>query len=135
MKRCIYLLSIPFLLSFRSETLAIPDSDYTTSEGKRSSKRRRLSGGSFRMTPENMSNTSSGFGMDVRIDMESPNTPILERPTTLPEMNSRPASRVMKSFSVDEVISNSLSLLSSLNMVSLSRVTLRDRREKQQQPS
>ena len=111
MKHCLYLLSIPFLLSFRSETLAIPDSDYTTSEGKRSSKRRRLSGGSFRMTPENMSNTSSGFGMDVRIDMESPNTPILERPTTLPEMNSRPASRVMKSFSVDEVNSDSYFLI------------------------
>ena len=63
------------------------------------------------MTPENMSNTSSGLGMDVRIDMESPNTPILERPTTLPEMNSRPASRVMKSFSVDEVNSDSYFLI------------------------
>ena len=88
---------------YRSETLAIPDCHDPAPEGRRSSKRRRLSGGSFRITPENMSNTSSGCGMDVRIEFESPNTPILERPTTLPEMNSRPASRVMKSFSVDEV--------------------------------
>ena len=90
-------------LFFRSETLAIPDCHDPTPEGRRSSKRRRLSGGSFGITPENLSNTSSGYGMDVKIEFESPNTPILERPTTLPEMNSRPASRVMKSFSMDEV--------------------------------
>ena len=66
------------------------------------------------MTSENMSNNSSGFGMDVRIDLDSPNTSILERPTTLPEMNSRPASRVMKSFSVDEVISDSSFLVAMI---------------------
>lgn len=86
----------------RSETLAIPDCHDPTPDGRRSSKRRRLSGGSFRITPENLSNTSSGYGMDIKIEFESPNTPILERPTTLPEVNSRPASRVMKSFSMDE---------------------------------
>ena len=98
-----YIFSFQWLLLLRSETLAIPDCHDPVPEIRRSSKRRRLSGGSFRITPENMSNTSSGCGMDVRIEFESPNTPILERPTTLPEMNSRPASRVMKSFSVDEV--------------------------------
>ena len=44
-----------------------------------------------------------GLGTDVGIDFEELSSPILERPTTLPEMNSRPASRVMKSFSCDEV--------------------------------
>ena len=32
-----------------------------------------------------------------------PGSPLLERPNTLPELNSRPASRVMKSFSCDGV--------------------------------
>ena len=87
------------------------------------------------MTPDNMSNNSSGFGMDVRIDLESPNTSILERPTTLPEMNSSPASRVMKSFSVDEVISDSSFLVAIIEYGYGFRVTLRDRREKRQQLS
>ena len=59
-----------------------------------------MSGGSYRaITDED----SFGMGTDVSIDFEELSSPILERPTTLPEMNSRPASRVMKSFSCDEV--------------------------------
>ena len=44
------------------------------------------------------------------VECELNSSPVLERPNTLPELNSRPASRVMKSFSCDGVRSGGLSL-------------------------
>jgi len=84
----------------RSETLAIPEKPKSRQSYRGSPRRdRRMSGGSYRaITDED----SFGMGTDVSIDFEELSSPILERPTTLPEMNSRPASRVMKSFSCDE---------------------------------
>ena len=81
----------------RSETLAVPDyQDIITNEGRRSGQRRRLSGGSFRMTGSETS--SSGYGMDVTImsrchddvtiEFESPSSLVPERPTTLPEVTA-----------------------------------------------
>ena len=89
------------IINFRSETLAIPEKPKSRQSYRGSPRRdRRMSGGSYRaITDED----SFGMGTDVSIDFEELSSPILERPTTLPEMNSRPASRVMKSFSCDEV--------------------------------
>ena len=90
---------------------------------------RRLSGGSFRAGARSgetsaRSSVSGHYGggaaevklyiiinifvdiyifTQVSIDLDSCSSPARERPSTLPELNSRPASRVMKSFSVDEV--------------------------------
>ena len=52
------------------------------------------------MDPGNYSTSSV---LDVDIELDSLSSPMLERPCTLPELNSRPASRVMKSFSCQGV--------------------------------
>ena len=82
--------------------MAIPEKSRSRRQSYRGSPRRnrRMSGGSYRAITDD---DSFGLGTDVSIDFEELSSPILERPTTLPEMNSRPASRVMKSFSCDEV--------------------------------
>ena len=93
---------IAYIINDRSETLAIPEKSRSRRQSYRGSPRRnrRMSGGSYRAITDD---DSFGLGTDVSIDFEELSSPILERPTTLPEMNSRPASRVMKSFSCDEV--------------------------------
>ena len=61
---------------------------------------------SYQVLPDTISLTSSGAGAEdiSNISVEDvTSSAVLERPTTLPELNSRPASRVMKSFSFDEV--------------------------------
>ena len=50
--------------------------------------------------------SSSMVDPDISIEFDSLSSPMLERPSTLPELNSRPASRVMKSFSCQGVSLN-----------------------------
>ena len=67
--------------------------------------KRRLSGGSsqFYVMTEHNSLSSFGPGLGSKFEFDDVSSPALERPTTLPEINSRPASRIMKTFNGQEV--------------------------------
>ena len=88
----------------RSETVASPEPSKPPVRQQRRSSLEKIITTSFTtrlmMDPGNYSTSSV---LDVDIELDSLSSPMLERPCTLPELNSRPASRVMKSFSCQGV--------------------------------